>query len=326
MSVPKQDRNRMDASIDEYAKRVVASAPPLTSEQLDQLSLIFHRNGDRQPYTAPKPAPRPTQIYRQFDKCGCLLYVGISYDAISRNYAHAGTSWWTKWVDRIQLDETTYASRSEATAAERESIRDEEPVFNTVHALDKRTSIIRYLIRHSRWEHLSVAASVDQRGKPDLLRTLDRAGLYDDIMWLKEPTAFVTDWKDPVVRRFVAKTETDENGCWRWQAHIAPNGYGTFRHEGTKWAHRVAYLLLRGPIPEGHDLRHTCLVKDCVNPSHLLPVPEDAARRTVFTMAELCDRNHPGSESRWMTRSDGRRQCRECNRAQAKRRRASETS
>lgn len=34
-------------------------------------------------------------------------------------------------------------------------------------------------------------------------------------------------------------------------------------------AHRVAYALTKGPIPEGLELDHTCDVKACVNPAHL---------------------------------------------------------
>jgi hypothetical protein len=37
-------------------------------------------------------------------------------------------------------------------------------------------------------------------------------------------------------------------------------------------AHRFAYELLVGPIPEDLELDHLCRVRHCVNPAHLEPV------------------------------------------------------
>jgi hypothetical protein len=73
-------------------------------------------------------------------------------------------------------------------------------------------------------------------------------------------------------QRFWAKvTKTDE--CWLWTGCLARGGYGHFWN-GTRQvgAHRYAYELLVGPIPEGMQLDHrlTC-PKRCVNPAHLRP-------------------------------------------------------
>jgi len=63
-------------------------------------------------------------------------------------------------------------------------------------------------------------------------------------------------------------------GCWHWAAKWdSGNGYGKVRHEGKcSMAHRVVYLLLVGPIPEGYVLDHTCRVRGCCNLDHLEPV------------------------------------------------------
>ncbi len=62
------------------------------------------------------------------------------------------------------------------------------------------------------------------------------------------------------------------DGCWIWSGNIARNGYGRYGARG-QYAHRVAYELLVGPIPEGLTIDHLCRVHACVNPKHLEPVP-----------------------------------------------------
>lgn len=66
----------------------------------------------------------------------------------------------------------------------------------------------------------------------------------------------------------VDKTET----CWLWTGALLKTGYGSIRvnHKAER-AHRVAYELTIGPIPEGMLLRHSCDTPRCVNPAHLIP-------------------------------------------------------
>lgn len=78
------------------------------------------------------------------------------------------------------------------------------------------------------------------------------------------------------ISRFWAKVEKTEQ-CWLWRA-AASAGYGRFSivysdgRKGMLAAHRVAYTLLRGEIPEGLVLDHKCHQPSCVNPKHLRPV------------------------------------------------------
>jgi hypothetical protein len=46
-------------------------------------------------------------------------------------------------------------------------------------------------------------------------------------------------------------------------------------------AHRLAWLVWRGVIPDGHEIDHVCRNPWCVNPAHLRPVTgkENLARR-----------------------------------------------
>uniref|UniRef100_A0A6M3M4T6 Putative homing endonuclease n=1 Tax=viral metagenome TaxID=1070528 RepID=A0A6M3M4T6_9ZZZZ len=60
-----------------------------------------------------------------------------------------------------------------------------------------------------------------------------------------------------------------DSGCWLWQGSIK-DGYGIFNLDGRHYrAHRVAYALFRGEIPEGVETHHTCKNKACVNPAYI---------------------------------------------------------
>lgn len=64
----------------------------------------------------------------------------------------------------------------------------------------------------------------------------------------------------------------DKSGdCWLWTASVNLGGYGLFWNgERTVSAHRFAYELEHGPIPEGLDLLHTtCDNTRCVRASHM---------------------------------------------------------
>jgi hypothetical protein len=63
-----------------------------------------------------------------------------------------------------------------------------------------------------------------------------------------------------------------DGACLLWPTS-SKGGYGTLSRGGTTLlAHRVAYELLVGPIPEGLTLDHLCRNRACVNPDHLEPV------------------------------------------------------
>ena len=78
----------------------------------------------------------------------------------------------------------------------------------------------------------------------------------------------------PIEERFWAKVSPEPNsGCWLWIGAIGRGGYGELR-TGRRGmlqakAHRVAYELYKGPIPNGLQLDHLCRIPSCVNPYHL---------------------------------------------------------
>jgi hypothetical protein len=122
--------------------------------------------------------------------------------------------------------------------------------------------------------------------------------------------------------RFMAKVRVDENGCWRWTAGHNRKGYGCFGMKRQNMgAHRAAYMLFVGPIPEGLTIDHLCRVRDCVNPAHLEAVPHVVnVRRGTTGMyphghRTHCNHGHEFDDENTGWRSDGGgRFCRACRR------------
>lgn len=92
----------------------------------------------------------------------------------------------------------------------------------------------------------------------------------------------------PMQARFWARVDRrDPDYCWLWVGPLNSNGYAVISEGGRRGrgirAHRYAYELLVGPIPEGLHLDHLCRVRHCVNPKHLEPVTktENARRAQV---------------------------------------------
>ena len=82
-----------------------------------------------------------------------------------------------------------------------------------------------------------------------------------------------TQYEKSVEQRFWEKVEKTET-CWLWTGFKERKGYGYFRDGDFVWkAHRYAYELLVGPIPDGATIDHAvCGNTSCVNPAHLEPV------------------------------------------------------
>ena len=132
----------------------------------------------------------------------------------------------------------------------------------------------------------------------------------------------------PLAERFWPKVEKTAT-CWIWQGAKDSRGYGsigTGGRAGSKVkAHRAAYEMVIGPIPEGSQLDHLCRVRACVNPSHLEPVTnrenslrgESPGARVIRT--GQCLKGHEMTEENTRRRNSrpgnlNGRSCRECDR------------
>lgn len=78
---------------------------------------------------------------------------------------------------------------------------------------------------------------------------------------------------DSVLRRFFSYIEVEEStGAWKWKGGKTSSGYGAFWFNGkTVSAHRFAYKIINGPIPDRIQVCHKYehLGRDNVNPGHL---------------------------------------------------------
>lgn len=129
----------------------------------------------------------------------------------------------------------------------------------------------------------------------------------------------------------------DKNECWLFQGYINPKGYGQLgkenngtRNPGSVLAHRVAYELEYGIIPEGITIDHMCHTSECpnrnkdcqhrrcVNPKHLALATraENTSRTSVCAERTHCPEGHEYTEENTIidktSRGNPTRKCREC--------------
>lgn len=119
--------------------------------------------------------------------------------------------------------------------------------------------------------------------------------------------------------------------CWNWLRYIAPDGYGRVKHKGKNCpAHRVAYILTKGPISDDLAVDHLCRNRSCVNPEHLEAVTDKTNVLRGIGPAALnarkthCKHGHeftPENTRVYENREGWARQCRECERNREKGRR-----
>lgn len=120
--------------------------------------------------------------------------------------------------------------------------------------------------------------------------------------------------------RRVADIDGAMNDCWLWPLSTTKTGYGQlgWQVSGRRshvLAHRVAYALYCGPIPDGMTVDHLCRTRACVNPAHLRLLTNAAnARDNGMAHRTHCPQGHPYSGANLYVSPKGHRFCRACHR------------
>ena len=139
----------------------------------------------------------------------------------------------------------------------------------------------------------------------------------------------------PTEDRFWEKVNKNtESGCWEWTSALVRGGYGGFAthfpSEGRKnnRAHRFAWTLVNGQIPDGLWVLHKCDNRICVNPDHLFlgdskdNMLDCAAKGRVCTIARSnqthCKHGHELSGDNLRIDKHGHRVCITCYRGYGK--------
>jgi len=130
-------------------------------------------------------------------------------------------------------------------------------------------------------------------------------------------------------KRIEPKVHREPNGCLIWTGGT-DGTYGRIRLPGTNRhgrAHRLVWIALRGPIPDGmvldHDGPNGCRVRLCVDPDHLMVATSRQNNESGNSVTALnarktgCPRGHSLEEANVRPRSgdrDGQRECLQCRR------------
>lgn len=115
------------------------------------------------------------------------------------------------------------------------------------------------------------------------------------------------DWNTaPLGERFKRYlSPPNENGCIEWTGGRSGAGYGRIREGRMKpqlQAHRVAFELAGGVIPDGHEVLHHCDNPPCVNVAHLF------AGTQSDNMRDMASKGRQWKMARRLTREAAKRQ------------------
>jgi len=110
--------------------------------------------------------------------------------------------------------------------------------------------------------------------------------------------------------------------CWLWSGGTNGRGYGVIgikTGEGRKirmrYIHRLMYERHVGSIPDGMEIDHLCLVRNCGNPAHLEVVTHAENCRRYFSTITHCPRGHEyTADNTHINPSNNKRHCRTCDR------------
>lgn len=89
---------------------------------------------------------------------------------------------------------------------------------------------------------------------------------------------------EDIVAHFNRPVLLNEHGCWLWQGATDNRGYGRY---GPSIVYGIVWRMTGKVVPFGHELRHICVNRACINPDHICTGThkenmEDAAKAGVM--------------------------------------------
>lgn len=133
----------------------------------------------------------------------------------------------------------------------------------------------------------------------------------------------MTGKRGPIESRFWPKVQPAEAlECWLWIGSRNAAGYGQIHLDGMpRKAHRIAWVLLRGEIPDGLIIDHLCRVRACVNPWHMELVTQTENKRRGMQGRRPprthCPSGHVMAGGNRRIDTEGYQRCRTCENAQS---------
>jgi len=113
------------------------------------------------------------------------------------------------------------------------------------------------------------------------------------------------------------------SGCWIWTASIR-QGYGQLTYEQKNMsAHRASFIAHNPDKPYPKLVCHHCDVRACVNPEHLYSGDYKTNRADMLNrerwkhpwgLRETCAAGHSYENNFYISKIDGSRVCRQCQR------------
>jgi HNH endonuclease len=205
----------------------------------------------------------------------------------------------------------------ESTEARERAVDSESTVSVERHNEDRPPACTGGLSSLSRAEHPLPRWML---GRSTLVQ---EAGLVQDntraMTWVKK-----IEPPPRVVLRFCERVDHSKIlGCWPWTLALNAYGYGKigWSEKGIEtyvYAHRLAWWLAHGPIPDHLTIDHRCRNRPCCNPAHLRLLTRADNTRAGFNANRHkthCPRNHPYDEANTYRNPRGARICRICKRA-----------